>query len=140
MFINLHSPASCSSGLRSFLEMFPDKSDCALFRPSREIAHRVFAPFPSNVAEREPPINLRDGPPGSAVYPVAFSTSHRTRRFKNPSSRGRHRSCRVSPSSTRIPRRRGASVRSRGASEMRALFFWATSAPGYRRLLAYPVK
>lgn len=34
-----------------------EKSNCILF-PFRESAYRIFAPFPSNVAEREPLINL----------------------------------------------------------------------------------
>lgn len=39
-------------------------SDCA-----RESAHRVFAPFPSNVAEREPSINLEMDHPAPRSIP-----------------------------------------------------------------------
>lgn len=124
--MNLHFP---------ILHVF-DSSSEVLFRPSyprnlfREIrfhsfltVSRIRAPSLRTVSfeccRTRVAHKSRDGPPGSVVYPVTFSTSHRTRRFESPSSRGRHRSCQVLPSSMRIPRRYGAPVRSRGKSEMR---------------------
>lgn len=87
-----------------------EKSDCILFR----LCPRIRAPSLRTVSfeccRTRAAHKSRDGPPGSAVYPVTFSTSHRTRRFESPSSRGRHRSCQVSLSSMRIPRRRGTPV------------------------------
>jgi len=82
MVVNLHLPALYTSSLLSFIKVFfrstctrdsLEKSDCILFRLSRESAHRIIASFPLHVAEREPSINLEMDHPAPRSIPTRSS-------------------------------------------------------------------
>lgn len=142
VFINLHfhSPAWRCSSLRSNLEVFFEKSKFHSFpsvprKRAPSLRAVSFECCRTRVAHKSPRWTTRHRRPIPSRSPRPIERAD----SRIPSSRGRHRSCQISPSSVQIPRRRGARRVGRGKSVMRArffYFFWAISAPGYCRLLA----